>query len=108
MPRQLRHRIALATLFAVLLGTAAAAKVIRIEIDRIAFAPADVTAEIGDTIEWANNDFVDHTATARSGDWDLEIPAGATAQVEADRAGSLEYFCRFHPNMQGKITVEAR
>jgi len=105
--RLLRH-IVFATLFAVLSGTAAAAKVIRIAIDAAAFAPIDVTATVGDTIEWTNSDIVDHTATARNGDWDVEIPVGATRQLLLDHAGSLEYFCRFHPNMKGRIVVEPR
>jgi plastocyanin len=32
----------------------------------LVFNPADITVRVGDTIEWANADFIDHTATAIS------------------------------------------
>ena len=54
---------------------------------------------------WNNVDFVDHTATARDGSWDVVIATGKTAQVVMNKAGVVEYFCRFHPNMTAKIEV---
>ena len=59
--------------------------------DKLAFTPAQVSAHVGDTIEWANADFVAHTATARDGAWDVMIPAKATKSVvlKADGDGGL-------------------
>ena len=37
--------------------------------EKLAFVPAQVSAHVGDTIEWVNADFVAHTATARNGAW---------------------------------------
>ena len=51
---------------------ATAAQTIHIRIDKLKF---DVSARVGDTIEWTNNDFVVHTATARNKDWDVTISA---------------------------------
>ena len=42
----------------------------RITIHDLVFSPAEVSAKVGDTIEWVNSDFVDHTATAKGGTWD--------------------------------------
>ena len=96
----------LATMAAVaLLSSTAAAKTIRVAIGDLAFLPAAVTAELGDTIEWTNADFIDHTATAEDGSWDVPIPKAATRSVVLDRVGRLEYFCRFHPTMRGSIEV---
>jgi plastocyanin len=39
------------------------------------FSPAEVSAHVGDTIEWVSTDFVAHTATARNKDWDVAISA---------------------------------
>jgi plastocyanin len=40
-----------------------------------------------------------------AGDWDVTIPAGATARVDLKKAGSVEFFCRYHPNMKGRIAI---
>src|SRR4051794_27842628 len=95
----------LAAMFAVSFGTAAAAKVVHVDISKIAFQPAQVTATVGDTIEWTNHDAVAHTATAKDKSWDVVIAAGATASQVVETAGSISYFCRFHPNMKGTIDV---
>jgi len=51
-----------------------AAETIRVTIDKLKFSPAQVSAHVGDTIEWVSNDFVAHTATARNKDWDIKHP----------------------------------
>jgi plastocyanin len=81
------------------------AETIRTAIDKLRFAPAQVSAHVGDTIEWVNSDFIAHTATARSQDWDVAIPAKGTGRVTLKHAGDIDYFCRFHPNMTGRISV---
>ena len=84
---------------------ALAADTIRITIDKLKFEPAQVSAHVGDTIEWANRDFVAHTATARDKDWDAVIRAKGTGRVVLQHADDIDYFCRFHPNMRGRISV---
>jgi plastocyanin len=83
----------------------AAAETIRINVDKLAFTPAEVSIHAGDTIEWVNGDFLAHTATARSKEWDVTIPPNKTGWVMLKRAGEIEYYCRFHPNMVGRISV---
>ena len=83
----------------------APAKVIRIDIKNLAFSPAEVSAQVGDTIEWVNKDFVTHTATAHNGEWDVNLPPHASGRVVLKRAGKVAYFCRYHPNMKGEITA---
>lgn len=82
-----------------------AAETIRVDIAKLAFAPAQVSAHVGDTIEWANSDFVAHTATARDKQWDVTIPSKGTGSVVLKSAGTIDYYCRFHPNMKGSIAV---
>lgn len=84
---------------------ASAADTIHITIDKLKFAPAQVSAHVGDTIEWASVDFIAHTATARNKDWDVSIPAKGSGKVVLKRAGETDYFCRFHPTMTGRISV---
>jgi len=57
-----------------------------------------------DTIEWINKDIVAHTATVR-GDWDVTIAANSSASLVLKKAGTVDYYCRFHPNMKGRITI---
>jgi plastocyanin len=53
-----------------------------------------------------SSDFVAHTATARHKDWDVAIPANGIGRVTLERSGDVDYFCRFHPFMTGRISVE--
>ena len=81
------------------------AETITVTIDKATFMPAAVSARVGDVIVWDNKDIVAHTATARDKAWDVMIPAGKTARIEMKTAGNIEYYCRFHPNMVGRLTV---
>lgn len=94
-----------AALLVILALRTAHAAVIQIKMAQIAFAPAQVSAHVGDTIEWTNDDIVAHTATARNGDWDLMVQPKGKASVTVKSAGTIEYYCRVHPNMVGSILV---
>ena len=105
----MQHRLAAAGLMCVLLAApSAAGEIVRVAINDLAFSPADVTAKVGDTIEWVNSDYVDHTATDKGGAWDVAIAAGNTAQLALTSAGTFAYYCKFHPGMTGSIHVDAK
>jgi plastocyanin len=95
----------LGALILVLAAGVARAEVIQVKMQKLAFVPAHVTAHVGDTIEWVNTDFVVHTSTARDGAWDLMIPVNATKSVVVKTEGTIDYYCKIHPNMTGQITV---
>jgi plastocyanin len=82
------------------------AETIQIEVKQLAYTPSQVTAHVGDTIEWVNKDFIVHTATGRNHEWDVTIPAHGSGQAVMMKPGTVEYYCRFHPNMKGGITVD--
>jgi len=84
----------------------AQAATIQITIDNLVFAPAEVTAKVGDTIEWINKDVFAHTATARNGDFDVTTPPKKTVTSVLKKAGTLEYYCRYHPNMKAVLKIE--
>lgn len=71
------------------------------------FEPAQVSARVGDTIEWTTKDVLVHTATARNKDWDVVIPAQGKARLVLRRAGDIDHYCRFHPNMTGRASIKA-
>ena len=97
------------TVVAVLLfGTMAAparAATIQITMTDLVVAPSEVSAKVGDTIEWINNDVLAHTATARNGDFDVMMPPKKTVTSVLKKAGTVEYYCRFHPNMKAVLTI---
>lgn len=72
-----------------------------------AYAPAEVAANVGDTIVWTNKDIVAHTVTAEDGSFDSgKIAPGATWQLVAKRRGTHAYRCTPHPNMHGTLVVQ--
>jgi plastocyanin len=81
------------------------AATIQITIDKLIYAPAEATAKVGDTIEWINKDMLAHTATATNGDWNVMIGPSKTASLVLKKAGTIDYFCKFHPNMKARITI---
>jgi plastocyanin len=81
------------------------ADTIQVKMEKLGFVPAEITAHVGDTIEWVNYDFVAHTATARDGSWDVLIPVNAKKTVVLKTEGTVDYYCKFHPNMTGRISV---
>ena len=82
----------------------AQAKTIEVTIEALQYTPPEAEAKAGDTVEWINKDLLAHTATVRGG-WDVIIPPSKSARVVLKRPGRIEYYCRFHPNMRGLITV---
>jgi plastocyanin len=75
-----------------------------IAIDKLGFAPSEIDAKIGDTIEWTNNDAFAHTATVKGG-FDVMLAPKKSGSAVVGTAGTLDYYCRFHPNMKGRIKV---
>jgi plastocyanin len=105
MYRQLAATAALLTFLLAGSVPPAEAAVIQVTVAEMAFSPVDINANVGDTIEWDNKDFVAHTATARDKSFDVLIPAHGKGTLVLETAGTFDYFCRFHPMMKGKIIV---
>ena len=87
------------------LSVSTQAATIQITMENLAIAPAAASAKVGDTIEWINKDVFVHTATARNGDWDVTLPPKKSAVLALKKAGTVDYYCRFHPNMKATLTV---
>ena len=94
---------------AMMIGTIAVpahAATIQIVMENLVMSPAEATAKVGDTIEWINKDIFAHTATARNGDFDVTMPPKKTVTSVLKKAGTVEYYCRFHPNMKAVLKIE--
>lgn len=86
-------------------GGAAAGRTFTVTITGLAFAPPPPSLRVGDTIEWVNADIFRHTATARDGSFDVDLMPGARARTALRSAGSVAFYCRFHPGMSGTLKV---
>ena len=103
MPRA--RPLLLTTALALVAMTApAGAATITIVMQNLVITPAEVSAKVGDTIEWVNKDVVAHTATA-PGDFDVMLAPNKSGTLVLQKAGTIPYTCRFHPNMKATLVV---
>src|SRR4051812_42575977 len=98
-------RIVLIALTACWTAASANAATIRITLENMVISPAAASAKVGDSIEWINKDILAHTATARNGDWDVAMPPKKTVTQVLKKAGTIDYYCRFHPNMTAILSI---
>ena len=82
------------------------AATITIVMDKLVISPAEATAKVGDTLELVNKDVLAHTATAKNGDFDVMMPPNKTVTYVLKKAGTVDYYCRFHPNMKAILKIE--
>ncbi|MCW2996777.1 MAG: blue (type 1) copper domain protein [Solirubrobacterales bacterium] len=87
---------------------AASGKDVSISMKNIAFDPKSVTAKVGQTVIWKNDDTVDHNVVATSGETfkSANFGQGATYKYKLDKPGTIKYVCTIHPGMDGTIVVK--
>ena len=85
----------------------AAGGTVAVSMKNIQFAPKSVTAKVGQTVKWTNDDSVDHNVTATSGATfkSNTFGQGATYSQKLTKAGTISYVCTIHPGMVGTIVV---
>src|ERR1700733_325986 len=81
-------------------SVSAHAATIQIIMENLVVSPQDANAKVGDTLELINKDVLAHTATARNGDFDVAMPPKKTVTYVLKKAGTVDYYCRFHTNMK--------
>ena len=98
--------VALASLAALLPATPAAAapRTYTVVMDKMKFGPVP-QVKVGDSILWVNRDILKHSATARDGSFNIDLPAGAKARMVVRKAGAIAFYCRYHPGMRGILSV---
>jgi len=102
-----KRRLLAPVAFVLAIGAVSAhAETITVTIAKMAFSPLEINAKVGDTIEWVNNDTFAHTATVKGG-WEVMLPVKKSGSMVVEKAETIDYYCRFHPNMKGRITVAA-
>lgn len=79
---------------------------VAVTIAEFAFNPADITATVGQTITFTNNDSAPHTATLDDDSCGTpNIANGESDGLLFSAAGTYPFHCAIHPNMKGTITV---
>ena len=87
----------------------ASTKTVTVVIRGFKFDPETVTVNLGDTVEWKNEDIVPHTATedvAKPAFDSGTIRVGAMWRYVARNKGTHNYTCTLHPKMEGKLIVQ--
>lgn len=79
--------------------------VYRVTIANMAFGPSPTGLQAGDSIEWVNDDIFQHSATARNGAFDVDLPPKAHATTVLKTPGRLAFYCKYHPGMAGTLVV---
>src|SRR5229473_2678573 len=100
-----RTLLIVTTLMLGAIAVPAHAATIQIVMENLVVSPPEATAKVGDTVEWINKDIFAHTATARNGDFDATMPPKKTITSVLNKAGTVEYYCRFHPNMKASLVI---
>ncbi len=101
-----RGAVVLGVLWLAAVSVPVRAATIQISMENLEISPAAASAKVGDTVEWINKDVLLHTATARNGDFDVTLPPKKTGSVVLKKAGTVDYYCRYHPNMKATLKVE--
>lgn len=79
-----------------------------------AFEPVRTAVDTGTTVEWVNEDSVDHTVTSTqfhdaAADWDLDagVPAGERITQTFEESGVYQFYCSNHgqSSMCGAVLV---
>ena len=79
-----------------------------VQISGFAFVPAELTIMVGDTVTWTNLDSVIHTATSTTGAFDAgDLDQNESYSLTFTAAGTYDYLCTPHPEMTGRIVVQA-
>lgn len=70
------------------------------------YSPDELTAKEGAVIKIVNNDPDEHTVTDENDEFDIEVEAGSQTELVTPERGEYSYYCRYHPEMKGKLFVK--
>lgn len=102
----MRRAAALAVLLALsACGRPQQPKVYTVTLADMGYGPTPAELHVGDAIQWTNNDILQHTATARNGAFDVELPPKTSVRMVLTRPGTIDFYCRYHPGMTGRLSV---
>ncbi|MBP8624245.1 MAG: cupredoxin family copper-binding protein [Methanothrix sp.] len=78
----------------------------RVNIKNGSFVPSALTVSSGTTVEWHNQDAIQHRIVSSQGLFDSGlIDPGKKFSIKFNNPGTYNYYCSLHPQMQGSVTV---
>jgi plastocyanin len=86
-------------------SAAAAPRTHVVVIDNMKFGAMPAKVSPGDSILWINKDMFRHTATARDGSFNVDLPPGAKAKTVARKAAATVVTCKYHPGMRAVLRI---
>jgi plastocyanin len=88
-------------------ASASGGETVQVAMRDILFVPEKITARVGQTVSWTNEDDVAHTVKAEKGaDFASKaLKKGDTYKAKLTKAGTIDYVCTIHPSQRGTITV---
>src|SRR5262245_26708456 len=79
-----------------------------VQLKEMRFDPAELSIHAGDTVEWINNDFVDHDITeAKNKTWSSGVLKTGQSWKTVIKQ-STDYYCSIHVVMKGKLIVNEK
>ncbi len=76
-----------------------------VSLQNLQYNPATLTVNVGDSVTWTNNDTVTHSVTGGPLN-SPDLNPGATYSVAFSSPITIDYHCRFHPDMVGRLIVQ--
>lgn len=91
-------------------ASASGGDTVKVAMKDILFVPEKVTARVGQTVRWNNEDDIAHTVKAEKGaDFESKsLSKGDTYDAKLTKTGTIDYVCTIHPSQRGTITVVAQ
>lgn len=78
----------------------------QVTIETLKYSPETIEIRKGDTVKWVNNDLAPHTVTQASDIFNSgAIDPDASWSYTFSQPGTFPYYCTFHPEMKGTVTV---
>ena len=72
----------------------------------VGYTPESPTVQLGTTVKWTNSDSQTHTVTDKNSQFDsFDIATGESFEMTFNEVGIFNYYCKYHPMMEGSITV---
>ncbi len=90
-------------------ATASGGDTVQVAMKDILFIPEKLTARVGQTVVWTNEDDIVHNVKAKKGaDFESKtVSKGKTYKTTLKKTGAIDYVCTIHPSQRGQITVVA-
>lgn len=96
----------LALVAALVLAAGAGADTKSVQITKSGFTPANVTAQLGDTVTWKNNDTANHQVVADDGSFASPVlKPGESYSFTFQKNGRFAYHDEFAKTRKGSVTV---